>query len=36
MFAPLSTAASLPVGRFSAWRALAGVTQLIHRKDPSA
>jgi len=25
-----------PVGRFSAWRALAGVTQLIHRKDPSA
>jgi precorrin-6B C5,15-methyltransferase / cobalt-precorrin-6B C5,C15-methyltransferase len=25
-----------PVGRFSAWRALAGVTQLIHRKDSSA
>ncbi|HSK59373.1 MAG TPA: precorrin-6y C5,15-methyltransferase (decarboxylating) subunit CbiE [Actinomycetospora sp.] len=23
-----------PVGRFAGWRALAGVTQLIHRKDP--
>lgn len=23
-----------PVGRFGGWRALAGVTQLIHRKDP--
>ncbi|MDF2976514.1 MAG: cobL [Actinomycetospora sp.] len=24
-----------PVGRFAGWRALAGVTQLIHRKDPA-
>ena len=23
-----------PVGRFAGWRALAGVTQLVHRKDP--
>jgi precorrin-6Y C5,15-methyltransferase (decarboxylating) len=24
-----------PVGRFAGWKALAGVTQLIHRKDPA-